>query len=612
MLKNQKSVGLTLGSQALLVVAALLLMELAFLGSFWRLLSETEKEVLKEEKSKMVLAELHKMLRVVYDGGAAFEFYYSPPSADTKKPFLGDINQVQEVLNSVSQKVYSERERQIIAHIDSELERTKGIVQKVITILETHSPVEPELVEKEKQKLHQVQQSLGIDVSELLKNESQIALTSPIAQRMRREEIKTLLLAAVPLSVILSVLLSLYFSRSITSRLDVLVENTYRLRIRAPLNPKLKGQDEISQLDDTFHFMADTLIRDEEMLKTSEARIRKVIDAMPIGLLVLDGADSIEFANPRLIQMLEYTEKELVGTSVQKLFATKIAPPEELSKSSSNSRASDVTELDALRKSGESLPVEISFTKFEDARGKRQLVTIVDVSINHEINRLRQAFVAMVSHELRAPLTSIRGFFSLLEMGAYGEVSAPILQDAKRAENNSVRLITLVNDLLDLEKVESGMLSITPAPVAVALLVEQAIDSVKILAQEKNVRLEVSCSSLVINVDTHRIVQVLVNLLSNAIKFSNSGSSVELKVGSDTTFAKFEVRDSGRGIPDRFKNLIFEKFQQVEESDATIRGGSGLGLPISKAIVERHGGAIWVDTEMGKGSTFSFRLPLFS
>jgi signal transduction histidine kinase len=225
---------------------------------------------------------------------------------------------------------------------------------------------------------------------------------------------------------------------------------------------------------------------------------------------------------------------------------------------------------------------------------------------------LRQAFVAMVSHELRAPLTSIRGFFSLLEMGAYGEVSAPILQDAKRAENNSVRLITLVNDLLDLEKVESGMLSITPAPVAVALLVEQAIDSVKILAQEKNVRLEVSCSSLVINVDTHRIVQVLVNLLSNAIKFSNSGSSVELKVGSDTTFAKFEVRDSGRGIPDRFKNLIFEKFQQVEESDATIRGGSGLGLPISKAIVERHGGAIWVDTEMGKGSTFSFRLPLFS
>lgn len=595
-----------------MVVAALLLMELAFLGSFWRLLSETEKEVLKEEKSKMVLAELHKMLRVVYDGGAAFEFYSSEPSDDTKKRLLGDIDQVQEELKTFNRKVDSERERQLIAHINSELERTRGIVQKVISILETHSRAEPELVENEKQKLHQVQQNVIIDVSELLKTESQIALTSPIAQRMRREEIKILLLAAVPFSVILSILLSLYFTRSITSRLDVLVENTYRLRIRAPLNAKLKGNDEISQLDDTFHFMADTLIRDEEMLKSSEARIRKVIDAMPIGLLVLDGVDNIEFANPQLLQMLEYTDKELVGKSVHKLFATKIAPPEDHSKPSSATRANDVIEIDALRKSGDSLPVEISFTKFEDTRGKRQLVTVVDVSIHHEINRLRQAFVTMVSHELRAPLTSIRGFFSLLEMGAYGDVSAPILQDAKRAENNSVRLITLVNDLLDLEKVESGILSITRAPAAVASIIEQAVDSVKLLAQEKNVRIEVSCPLLVINVDAHRIVQVLVNLLSNAIKFSNAGSSIQITADSDTTFAKFEVRDRGRGIPDRFKNLIFEKFQQVEESDATIRGGSGLGLPISKAIVERHGGTIWVETEVGKGSTFSFRLPLMS
>jgi PAS domain S-box-containing protein len=130
------------------------------------------------------------------------------------------------------------------------------------------------------------------------------------------------------------------------------------LRIRAPLNAKLKGNDEISQLDDTFHFMADTLIRDEEMLKSSEARIRKVIDAMPIGLLVLDGVDNIEFANPQLLQMLEYTDKELVGKSVHKLFATKIAPPEDHSKPSSATRANDVIEIDALRKSGDSLPVE--------------------------------------------------------------------------------------------------------------------------------------------------------------------------------------------------------------------------------------------------------------
>jgi PAS domain S-box-containing protein len=406
--------------------------------------------------------------------------------------------------------------------------------------------------------------------------------------------------------------MALFFTRSITSRLDVLVDNTGRLRKRLPLNSTLIGNDEISQLDLTFHEMADALLKDENLLKANEARVRKMIDFMPVGLIVLRADGRIQFVNPRVEQMFGYAANELAEMALRDLFAPKAGASLAVLLEALSGATESTHELDAVRKGGQSFPVEISIASLISGRENQKLVTITDVTARQEVQKLRQAFVAMVSHELRAPLTSIRGFFSLMDIGAYGQFSAEALEGANRAETNTVRLMTLINDLLDLEKIESGMFSITAKHTPLKPILLNALDSVKEAANEKGVRLQLKTPDEQVWADADRLLQVLINLLSNAIKFSNSGDQVELEAALNERESSLLIRvtDHGRGIPDSHKFAIFERFQQVEQSDSTKRGGSGLGLPISKAIVEKHGGTIHVESEWGKGSTFVIRLPL--
>ncbi|HEY9684545.1 MAG TPA: ATP-binding protein [Oculatellaceae cyanobacterium] len=608
---------LRLSYQGLLLVGALLIMEFVFLGSFWTLLEATERAAQKEEHSKEVLARMQKMFRLVYDGGLAFELYLRNENVMYKTRLLGDISQILELVSWLRKECDTdEHQKQLLARVEVEMKQTSEIAKHVVHVVDTESEeVAESEIEKARQQLHDIQMSLVSEVSEALKTETQAALQSPIAQRNARHKLKTLLTAAIPLNVVLGVLLALFFTRSITSRLNVLVDNTERLREKRALNERMEGRDEISLLDTTFHEMAAALTKEEALLKASEERIRKIINSMPIGLIVLNKIGKVQFANPQIESMFKYSHDDLIGLPLQQLFGkTNISHAGEvLSLLVDRSEGADaVAELEARRKNGASFPVEVSLTEFLDAEGERRLLTVVDVTARHEVRRLRQAFVAMVSHELRAPLTSIRGFFSLLDMGAYGELSKDALEGAQRAESNTVRLISLINDLLDLEKMESGSFAISPKVTDVRSVVDDALGSVSTSAEQKNINIDTDVQELEVELDSGRIVQVLVNLLSNAIKFSAENSRVKVRVFENGAFAEFSVADEGRGIPAHLTSSIFEKFQQVEEADATVRGGSGLGLPISKAIIERHHGRIWVESSAGKGSTFYFQIPFKS
>jgi len=219
--------------------------------------------------------------------------------------------------------------------------------------------------------------------------------------------------------------------------------------------------------------------------------------------------------------------------------------------------------------------------------------------------------VAMVSHELRTPLTSIRGSLGLLAAGKLGDLSEKAQRAVTIAERNTVRLAALINDILDLEKLESGKMEMHFEPVKVSAVIERSLDSVRAFADSNEVALQVEAngSTASLNADGDRLVQVVVNLLSNAVKFSAKGSAVTIAVDEAPGWVTFKVIDRGRGIPATHKDLIFERFQQVEQSDSKKKGGSGLGLAICKAIIEQHGGRIGVDSEEGKGSQFWFRVP---
>ena len=233
--------------------------------------------------------------------------------------------------------------------------------------------------------------------------------------------------------------------------------------------------------------------------------------------------------------------------------------------------------------------------------------------------RLRQSestkdeFISVVGHELRTPLTSIRGSLGLLEGGVFGELPVEAKDMVSLAVSNTDRLVKLVNDVLDIERMGAGRMELELAPVSASSLVRNAMQIVQMTATEAKVTLRADLGTqptVLANADA--IVQVLVNLLGNAVKFSSRWSTVSVVLTSENGWATFAVKDSGRGIPSDQLGAIFERFHQVNSSDAREKGGSGLGLAIARDIVNQHEGHIDVDSEVGRGSTFSFTLPLAS
>ncbi len=226
---------------------------------------------------------------------------------------------------------------------------------------------------------------------------------------------------------------------------------------------------------------------------------------------------------------------------------------------------------------------------------------------------MKDEFIAVVSHELRTPLTSMHSALKILSTGRLGKLSKDGQQILKIADDNTERLVRLVNNVLDLQRIESGDVKMEKQICNVSTLMIQATEAMQPMAQHHGVVLIVEPVDIEIFVDSDYIVQALTNLISNAIKFSSVNGKVwltaEKKLNNEVLFS---VCDEGQGIPsDKLEN-IFERFQQVDSSDSRRKGGTGLGLTICRKIVEQHEGKIWAESILGQGSTFSFTLPLLN
>lgn len=241
--------------------------------------------------------------------------------------------------------------------------------------------------------------------------------------------------------------------------------------------------------------------------------------------------------------------------------------------------------------------------------GTEQTVFCVakDISSQKEIERIRESLVATVSHELRTPLSSLKWLITIMLQGGYGEISQKAKDKLEGSENTLDRLITLINTLLDIQKMDAGKFETHKEPVKVSLLVKQSVDSVEELATANGVNINFDNGiDATIVADKAQIEQVLVNFLSNAIKFSPNGESIEVSVKrTPENWLELSVTDHGRGIPPKQHRQIFEPFHQASRD----KGGSGLGLAICKRIIEAHNGEIGVRSQENTGSTFWFRLP---
>jgi signal transduction histidine kinase/DNA-binding response OmpR family regulator len=237
---------------------------------------------------------------------------------------------------------------------------------------------------------------------------------------------------------------------------------------------------------------------------------------------------------------------------------------------------------------------------------------VTDIAERKKAERMKNEFISTVSHELRTPLTSIRGSLGLIRGGVTGEIPQQTLKLVDIAYTNSERLVRLINDILDIEKIEAGKMEFHIQRLELIPIVEKSIEMMRNFANQYNVQLKLNKTvpNIESYIDADRLEQVLVNLMSNAAKFSPAGSTINIEMSmTSQSVVKISVIDQGIGIPDEFKSMLFKKFAQVDASDSKAKGGTGLGLSISKAIVEKFGGKIDCDSVQGKGSTFYIEIP---
>ncbi|MBE9225529.1 PAS domain S-box protein [Phormidium sp. LEGE 05292] len=360
--------------------------------------------------------------------------------------------------------------------------------------------------------------------------------------------------------------------------------------------------------------------RAEAALRESEARFRLAFDDAAIGmaLLALDG--QFMEVNQALCDLVGYSETELLQKTCWAITHPEDFPAieENVQQLLSGEQRSFQMKKRCIHKQGKVIWTMQSTSAIRDQNGVPLYCVsqIQDISDRQVAERVKDEFISVVSHELRTPLTSICGALGILQSGKFDNHSEKFQHFLQIAVNNSIRLVRLINDILDLERLESDSVELLIEECEASELMKQAVEAVQTLASQASITIQVVPISVNLWASSGAIVQVITNLLSNALKFSPPGSTIWLKAElvndepnlSSNVYLRFSVQDEGRGIPADKLESIFERFQQVDASDSRQKGGTGLGLAICKSIVQKHKGEIWVDSVLGKGSTFYFTI----
>jgi PAS domain S-box-containing protein len=349
-----------------------------------------------------------------------------------------------------------------------------------------------------------------------------------------------------------------------------------------------------------------------------EARVRAIVDHAGDGIITIDQQGLIETFNPAAAAMFGYLPQQVIGEDFRRLMTAEYrAEAMQFLERFSNGKmrpGSRIT-LDMIgrREDGTTFPAELVVSDMQLA-GKRGFNGIVrDLTERKRVEQMKNAFIANVSHELRTPLTSIRGALGLLGSGTFGTLAPQGAALLDIANANCERLARLVDDILDMEKIESGNMQYRMTAQPLLPLIRQAIVTTRDYANGFQVGLHLAddAHDAMIDADGDRLIQVIVNLLSNAAKFSPPGETVEIGTRALLGQVRIAVIDRGPGIPVAFRGRIFQKFAQADDPQTGRKGGTGLGLAISRTIVLRHGGAIGFEST-GRGTAFHVDLPLMA
>lgn len=581
----------------MMLVAVPLIFELAFVSILVYQLKAFDNELIADHRDRDVLTLVNLELKCLLQAAGAMGMYQVHRDDKYKIQYKNALDDLKKYRSELGEKLKDDHSEDLNAfaratdEVVQALDDTDELVNSGDRIDRMRSMIKADKLLHRMDKAGNTVIDRCLSVNKLQREQ----------EAQSRAAIEMLIVASAILSIVLAMILARYFNHGTSRRLNVLLENTYQLAMEKPLQEPLQGNDEIAIIDGGFHRMAESLLdaRTKEQALTENALDvicsldeRGKFTKMNQAVKGLWGYDADELMGRTIVSLVEPAQVERTNQALEDVISGKSTVPFEL-----KMRRKDQTTCD------------MSWSAHWSESDKSLFCVAHDISERKRLERMKQEVVAMVSHDLRSPLTSIQAMFDLLEAGALGQLNDKGEDKIRRSSASLNRLISMINDLLDMEKLESGMFELDLAEVEFSTLAAHALEAVQTSAEQKQIQLQIDKSAAKVYCDGDRIVRVLINFLSNGIKFSPENSIIRLAISQIDHTVQIDVVDQGKGIPSDKLETVFERFKQVERADETTKGGSGLGLAICKAIVEAHHGSIGATSEIGQGSTFWIRLP---
>jgi len=567
----------------------------------------TEKERKIAEHQRNIRSQGDIVIEMFYDAAASLVSFATNSKSKEGQHYPLVVHRLPAELNRLMSMAENDDEREQMQKIRAPLMRGLGLLQELEkSIGEADSDLTALLRMKERR--HDIATcvfDLKGDLTNMLvpMDKADRHLSNPAVEDGIKRT-KWIIVYGAVANILMALFLLYFFSRQIVDRLKTISDNSIKISLNEPLNPPVGGSDEIASLDHRVRLMAARL---DDARKKESAILQNALDV----ICSIDKSNRITSINPACYEVWGYYIDELLGKNVLEL--VKEDNRQNMLNVFAGHRNNPVVSFETSVSTASGAAKEMRWSANYSREEDSWFCVVHDISAAKEMERLKQQFVEMVSHDLRTPLNSLLNLLTLLSENVYGKLSETGHKRVAAVEVEIGRLIKLINELLDLEKLEAGQDNIDAKPVPVAAIADASINAIEGFAATHKVQLVNDCRSTgILHADKDRLTQVLVNLLSNAVKFSPEGALVvlgceDLTDGKGRFFVRISVKDYGCGIPEDKLASIFERFTQVEGPKK--RSGTGLGLAIAKAIVGQHKGRLGVESKVGQGSTFWLELP---
>jgi PAS domain S-box-containing protein len=612
-----------LSHRAFLLISIPLICELGFVCVFYCMLQNVEDETRREVHARHILDCSNSLLNAYYQSGMTLGAFLLTRSPDQLQKYEAISARMEKYLGTL-ESLWHDDNPEIAASVADVSLKAKTVVEAstmaarkiaqgniiagVFTLSRTRNDMD-ELSEK---------------LWSVTNRAHDVLQKSMKVQSEERQKLGVVLWAGIVLNIVVVIGLAIAFNRTTVKRLAVLIDNTSRVAAGRELNPQLGGSDEIAELDRTFHetAVAIDLLRTKERELLSEMMI--IMESMPVGLVILDERGAVLEVNARLRQMMQLEQGSAIGdmfinniirmSNGTLTYAESPAHPAVLMLE--NLLGTDsLSDAEVVRVDGSVIPVALSISSMKlESEGHAHLLVLIDVSDRKELEKLKRDFMTMVTHDLRTPLASSQIFLEMLESNSYRSLGPETRNSAKEVSRSASRLMILINDLLDIERLESGKLSLAKRPVSIEELFRATTDLVSTVAAQRDVTVDWDVpEELNVLADEERLLQAFANIVFDAVAEAPPTSTIDLfATAKDVEHVELRVSNRDRALSESEVELMFDRFKCVSQRTAgDAPTANGVRLAISKVIMEQHGGDVWVSCTPSDGTVFNLTLPKF-